>query len=322
MRTTDGITALAKHRARHFDRGLRSALPAVALLAACSGSLNTSNDPGNAGSGGSAGGIRGECGAWSGAGNCATGGSTGPGGTWGFCGTGGFGETGVGGAGGNGGTTPLPACTVFGPAFGVCFANDMEQPTTTTDLRLTTSGAATIESVGAGAAPASCVSAHGIGTTGSGQWWIQARAADNRLWTIGAAGLGAATPPVRVGDTVSLDLNWREYSVVPAAWQTEGKLQVADAAGTPLLWAGANAAETWISFANGDYACAANNTPCDTGMRNVIATVNGSSVTLPPYGAASVGDYSVRVTHFSPFCGDYQQPFEAAAARVSPTTGP
>jgi len=321
---------------RHFDRGFRSALrssvPAVALLAACSASLNTSNDTGSAGAGGATGGFRGECGALSGAGNCARGGTgggagtTGDGGTTGDAGTtggGGTGGSGATGVGGSGGTASLPACTVFGPTFSVCFANDMETPATTTDLRLTTSGAATIEAVGSGAAPPSCVSAHGIGTRGSDPWWIQARAADNRLWTIGAAGLGAATPPVRVGDTVSLDINWHEYSVVQASLEKQGRLQISDGTGTPLLWAGANAsAETWISFTPGDYACASSSTFCDPRMKNVIATVNGTSMTLPPYGAASLGGYFLQVTQFSPFCGDYAAPFEAAAARVSPTTGP
>jgi len=312
MRTNTAVATSGTRPARHFDRGFRTALrasslPAVALLVACSGSLNTSNDPGTAGSGGSSGGFRGECGALSGAGNCARGG------------TGGGGP----GGGGTGGSAPLPACTLFGPMFSVCFANDMEQPATTTDLRLTTSGAATIEAIGSGAAPASCVSAHGIGTRGAGPWWIQARAADNRLWTIGAAGLGTATPPVRVGDTVSLDLDWHEYSVVPASWEKQGRLQISDATGTPLLWAGADAAaEPWISFTAGDYVCASNDTPCDTGMKNVTAIVNGTSITMPPFCAASVGGYFLQVTRFSRLCGDYHEAFEAAAVRVSPMTGP
>ena len=80
---------------------------------------------------------------------------------------------------------------------------------------------------------------------------------------------------------------------------------------------------TWISFAAGDYVCGSADTFCDTRQGNVIATVNGSSMTLPPYGAASIGDYFVAATYFPiGLCGDFRDAFEAAAARLSPITSP
>ena len=275
-------------------------MPAVALLGACSASLNTP-DPGTAGTGG--------------------GGTAGIGGTTGIGGTGGGGATGI---GGTGGSVPLPACTGSGTGFGVCFVNDAEARPTTTDAH--TSGAATIEAVGSGAAPVSCPSERVIGGGAPSDWWFQARAADNRLWTIDVLGLGGSTPLVRTGDVVTLDLDWRA-SVLIQGSDSVGQLQLTDAAGTPLLWAGATnsaspADPTWISFAGGDYVCGSVEPLCDRRQRNVIASVNGSSMTLPPYGGASVGGYSVHVTNFATLCGDYQTAFKAAAAKISPVTTP
>ena len=105
-------------------------------------------------------------------------------------------------------------------------------------------------------------------------------------------------------------------------------LQLSDAAGTPLLWAGSTTGvrplpnPNWISFMRGDYVCGSLDTFCDRRESNVIATVNGSSTTLPPYGAASLGGYSLQVTYFARLCGDYTPAFQAAAAKVSPTTTP
>ena len=110
--------------------------------------------------------------------------------------------------------------------------------------------------------------------------------------------------------------------------ESVGQLQLSDAAGTPLLWAGAHrnsaspADPTWISFAGGDYVCGSVEPFCDRRQRNVIATVNGSSMTLPPYGGASVGGYSVHVGKTATLCGDYQTAFKATAAKISPSTDP
>lgn len=286
-----------KDRARHFDRGFSFAASALALLAACSSSLSSSN-PGAAGRGG--------------------GGTTGIGGDGGTTGIGG--DSGTTGAGGSAGASPLPACTATGPTFGVCFVSDAE--TTTASTTLSTSGTATIEAVGAGAAPASCTSRHVIGTGDSSQSWFRARAADNHLWTIGVLGLAAT--PVQVGDTVSLDLDWRDSFPVPGVVVSDGKLQISDAAGTPLLWAGANPSpSTWISFSEGDAACSADTCLLQERVQtNAIATVNGSSMKIPPYGAASLGGYRVQVTSFAGFCGDYAPPFEAAATRIATSPAP
>jgi len=321
MRTTKAITTSAKPRARHFDRGFRLALPAVALLAACSSSLTDPATTGSAGSGGATGGFIGECGGLSGAGNCARGGTGGSGGTTGGGGNGGAGATGV---GGSGGTAPLPACTVSAPTFGVCLVNDAEDLRRIGDVR--TSGTATIEAIGSGNAPAPCREAHAVGIRNPSDWWIQARAADNRIWTIGVQGLGGSTPLVHVGDTVALDVDWSYSTAVPGAVGADAKLQLSDAAGTPLLWAGSSAwggagsipsPATWISFAPGAAACAETCGLNQQTRTNVIATVNGSSMTLPPNGGATVNYYDLGVTYFSSLCGDYAAPFEAAAVKVA-----
>jgi hypothetical protein len=154
---------------------------------------------------------------------------------------------------------------------------------------------------------------------GPSHWWVRARAADGRVWTIGVLGLGGSTPPVRTGDVVTLDLDWRTYDPV-AMRAPDGQLQLSDASGTPLLWAGAGRKSTWISFAPGDDACVP---PASCMVQtNVIATVNGSSTTLPPYGAASLGGYFLQVTTFPRLCGDYISGLEAAAAKVSPMNSP
>jgi len=321
MRTNTAIATSAKRSARHFDRGFGSApwslVPAVVLLVACSSSLSNSNSQGTAGSGnngGDAGGTGSECGGWTGAGNCAVAGGAGTGGSGGTTGTGG--TTGI---GGTGGTASLPACTANGPMFGVCFVNDAE--TGSLDRDTQTSGAATIAAVGSGDAPASCHSLRGIGMSDPSDWWFQARAADNRLWTIGVRGLGD-TPPVREGDVVALDVAWHLTYPVPGITERNGFLQLSDAAGTPVLWAGSSTgaaipnAPTWISFRSGDYVCGSADPLCDRRQRNVIATVNASSTTLPPYGAGSLDGYFLQVTYLAPLCGDYIPPFYAGAVRL------
>ena len=327
-----------KRPARHFDRGfrsaLRSSLPAVVLLAACSGGLNPSN-PGTAGTGGAGtAGIGGTGSATAGIGGTTgiggTGGATaGIGGTGGA--TAGIGGTGggrgmdTGGTGGSGGSVPLPACPANAPTFGICIGNDAEG-SAPASLDTHTSGAATIEAVGSAVAPVSCRYGRAIGKWGPSDWWFQARSADNRLWTIGVQGLAGSTPLVSTGDVVTLDVDWKGSCIGPANCFSDGRLQLSDATGTPLLWAGRRSIlrafpndQTWISFAAGDYVCGTGGTFCDMRQSNVVATVNGSSTTLPPFGAASVGGYFVGVTYFpAGLCGDSAPPFDAAAAKVSP----
>jgi hypothetical protein len=188
-----------------------------------------------------------------------------------------------------------------------------------------TSGPATVEAVGSGNAPAPCREAHAVGIRNPSDWWIQARAADNRLWTIGVQGLGGSTPPVHVGDTVTLDVDWHYSLAVPGAAGANGKLQLSDAAGTPLLWAGSSpwggtgsipSPATWISFAPAGATCAETCAVNQQIRTNVIATVDGSAMTLPPDGTATLNGYALGVTYFSGLCGDYAPPFEAAAVKL------
>jgi len=281
------------------------------------GGAATAGIGGTTGIGGTGGGTAGT----GGTGGAAT---AGIGGTTGIGGTGGGRGMDTGGTGGSGGSVPLPACPARVVTFGVCFGSNTD---TSSTIEARTSGAATIEAVGSGATPVSNPCWHTIGVGAPSQWWFQARAADNRLWTIGVRGLGG-TPIVRQGDAVALDLDWRLFLIVPGASEPNGVLQLSDAAGTPLLWAGSTTGvrplpnPNWISFMRGDYVCGSVDTFCDRRESNVIATVNGTSTTLPPYGAATLGGYSLQVTYFAHLCGDYTQAFHAAAVKVSPTTTP
>lgn len=331
MGANEAMRPLAADRTRHFDRGFRPAMAAVALLVACSSNLKEPGTTGSAGSNGGAGATGTECGAWSGAGNCASGGTgagiggtTGAGGTTGGTGgdgrggTTGAGATGVGGFGGTGGSVLLPTCTATQPTFGVCFANDTDHSSGFTDSQ--TSGSATIEAIGSGKAPGAC-NGGAVGLGEPSDWWIQARAADNRLWTIGVLGLAGSTPVVHVGDTVTLDVDWRITTPVMYVY-ARGTLQLSDATGTPLLFAASNpSSSTWISFAPGGGVC--DTRSCGSTQQaeeKVIATVNGSSMTLPPNGAATIDGYSVGVTYFAAPCanGDYIPSFQAAAVKLLP----
>jgi hypothetical protein len=274
------------------------------------GSAGSASGTGNAGGAGAGG----ECGFASGAGNCIVTGGTGGGGTT--------------GTGGGGGATPLPTCGVTPPVFRVCFVTlgDAGIPL---PRETHMSGPATITVVGTGSTPVTCPREQTIGIGGQGPgWWLQARAADGNLWTIAVEGLGGNTPLVRTGDLVTLTIDWTFSYPVPPEYFANGLLQLSDAAGTPVLWAGTAggtrslpAAPTWISFTAGDYVCSGG-AFCDTRQSNVIASVNGSSTTLPPYGAASVGGYFLQATTFSAQCLDSVPLFHAAAAKISPTTGP
>jgi hypothetical protein len=205
--------------------------------------------------------------------------------------------------------------------FGVCFTSDASDPGS--DMHI--NGPATIEAVGSGVAPAGCKDGGYFGLRTPNQWWLQARTADNHLWTIGVLGLGGNTPLVRTGDVVTLALDWLGWSGTYMYRDPVGQIQLLDAAGTPVLWAGSDAEPpSWLSFAPGDYACKGGTFFCaDKGQKSVIATVNGSTMTLPPFGGASLGGYFVQVTMFYvELCGDVQYYFAAAAAKIPATTGP
>jgi hypothetical protein len=248
----------------------------------------------------------------------------------------GGGTGGAGGAdlGGTGGATGLPLCD-GGPAlsFGICVVNDADvvpiRPGS--DTVTVTTGTAIITDVGLGSAPAQCEDARVFGGRGSSDWWFRAKSANGRLWTFGLHGLGAA-PRVAKGDTVSLDLSYQGFFIGLYYGPPLGRLQVQDSTGLPLLWvmAGNRALEsTWITLARGAPACAIAPTApsCSAGgtQNEVRATVNGETVTLPPFGTGEVGGYRILtgedVTAPSPtgnnLCADYYgEAFAAAAIRL------
>jgi hypothetical protein len=261
-----------------------------------------------------------------GTGNCGVppAGTAGIAGIAGIAGSGGNG--GSGGDGGSGGSTSLPICASGAVAFGVCFTSDADVlplPSVPNDRGTSTTGAATIVDVGTGPAPAQCESARAFGARGTSDWWFQAKAADNHVWTIGVRGLGNA-PLVQKNDTVTLNLDWRGYTLGVGFGHPWGELQLSDAAATPLLWASSDKdTTTWVSLTAGAASCAFNDV-CDITRNDVVASVNGSQATLPSYGTTSLGGYylvvgqSVRTTPMGPSqCQDNFGPaFEAAAAKV------
>lgn len=252
------------------------------------------------------------------------------GGSGGSAGSAGSGGTGGSGGGGTGGMS-LPICGGGAPTFGVCFMSDADVlplPSVPNDRGVSTAGAATILEVGTGPAPAECESARSFGRRGTSEWWFQAKAADDHVWTIGVHGLGN-TPLVNKADTVTLNLDWRGYTLGVGFGHPWGELQLSDGAATPLLWASADKnTTTWVTLAAGAASCAFNDL-CDISRNDVVATVNGSQATVPSYGATSLGGYylavgqSVRTTPMGPSqCQDNFGPaFDAAAAKV-PVSGP
>ena len=140
----------------------------------------------------------------------------------------------------------LPTCPEGTPTFssvGVVNSADV-LPTARMSRDTIMAAAVTVEAVGTGAAPAQCQNARLFGAATSSDWWLQVRTADNRLWTIGLAGLGNA-PFVQVGDPVKLDLDYQRtmlsgVPISPVVPRVTGSLQLSNAAGTPLLWAGSN----------------------------------------------------------------------------------
>lgn len=309
-----------------IDRGqaLLIGLAAGLVAVCCShdqrggGGSGTAGD-GVAGQGGSSG---------SGGTGTTTGGTTGIGGTnasagrggaagtaiGGMGGTGGFGgsDTGGGGTGGLGGSS-LPACPIGKPTFSVCAVNDADVLPFVPPLsgsggaggEYIQAAAATVEAVGTGPAPARCQEARIFGAAASSDWWLQVRTADTKLWTIGLGGLGSV-PFVQTGDAVKLDLL---FHITPAGSFTAshqvGYVQVSDAAGTPLLWAGSDsyASGTWLALGRGPVVCS--DMPvglsCRYNRYEVMATINGSTANIMPFTTLSVGGYDLSV-------GEYDDP--------------
>jgi hypothetical protein len=218
------------------------------------------------------------------------------------------------------------------PSFGVCFVSDADVlplPTPVfNDKGTSTTGAATIVDVGTGAAPASCEDARVFGARGTSDWWFQAKAANNRVWTIGVRGLGNV-PLVHKTDAVTLNLNWRGYGPGVGVGNPYGELQLQDAADAPLLWASSDKNTTsWVALAAGPAECDVT-AVCNGDRHAVLANVNGSTATVPSFGSAYLSGFflavgqSVNSLGMLPGqCPDYYPPpFEAAAAKV-PVSGP
>lgn len=271
-------TAGSMGQTRHFDRGRRLliGLAAAVLLVACSRDLGGNGQTGTgAGQGGSSRG--------------------------GFAGTAAGGNSGSGGAGG---TAMSAACPAGTPTFSVCVvssADMMPFPMTVSDS--VTAAAATVEAVGTGSAPAQCQSARVFGAATTSDRWFQVRTADKVLWTVGLAGLGNA-PMIQVGDAVTLDLVYARpmYASQVTGLEAVGHVQVSATSGTPLLWAGANNyySAAWLSLMTGQALCrdTTTNAGCPSTRYEVMATVNGSSATLAPFSATSIGGYYLAVGEY------------------------
>jgi hypothetical protein len=311
-------------------------LQVLLLLIACSKDRGQ-GDPGTAGSSGTAGGRGGAAGTASnpggrsGAGGTAVGGTGEIGGAGAVGGTGGTGGTALGGIGGtaaqagtggseSGGTGGTPHCPAGAPAFSVCAVSSAD----VLPLTIGAAGAggaaqdavvgasATVEAIGTGAAPAQCQSARLFGSAASSDWWLQVRTADTTLWTIGVHGLGNP-PDIQIGDHVALDVRIRRYSpsdlsdpLADRRSKSTGYIQLSSATGTPLVWAGSDAdMPTWLTLARGQPLCDYMPGSCNLTRYAVLATINGSSMTMQPFGTAHIGDYSfaigeddTRSTHF------------------------
>jgi hypothetical protein len=301
------------------DRGRRLAvrLPAALLLVACSGDLG--GGQGQPGTGGRTG--------------TGQGGGGGQGGVAGAAMGGAGGAAGQGGTGGLAGMLMLPACPTGGaPMFTVCVVSNADVlPLPNMSSDSITAAAATVEAVGTGDAPSQCGSARVFGAAGSTGWWLQARTADQVLWTIGLGGFGIVPTTVQVGNHVTLDLAYRRttnYGPVPnLPPKVSGSVQLSDAAGTPLIWAGsASSGGTWLSLTRGQPLC--NVQPdygCVTARFDVMATVNGSVATLAPFSARYIAGYYVTVGEYDVVTMQYGDtacafngppPFVAAAVKA------
>lgn len=311
---------LSRGRLRHLDRGPRPliGLTGLLLLVACSRDLGQ----GKAGTGGGSG----------------TGGGPGGGAGTALAGTGGLGAAG-GAIGGTGGGS-LPECAAGAPAFTVCAVSSADVlplaygsggggGSSDMSRDSVVAADATVEAIGTGVAPAPCQTARLFGAAASSDWWLQVRTADTNLWTIGVHGLGNA-PAIQIGDRVTLDVQLQRSTAAspyfnPEQKRSVGFVQLADATGTPLVWAGSDSNPgTWLSLSPGRPGCA-NSGGCTVTKYEVTATVNGSVAILQPYGAAHIGGYSLAIGENSSYrpafqteCAFYSPPQFAAAALREP----
>jgi hypothetical protein len=174
----------------------------------------------------------------------------------------------------------------------------------------------TVEAIGTGAAPAQCRSGVVFGAAANSDRWLQVRTPDQVLWTIGLGGLGNA-PMVATGDHLTFDLEFYGASVGGG-----GYVQLSDAAGTPLVWAGSTTfGLTWLSLTRGGPVCGiANGSGCSF-RYDVAVTLNGTVATAAPFSAMSIGGYDLAVGEYddgmattSSGCGYPAFPLFAAAA--------
>jgi hypothetical protein len=212
--------------------------------------------------------------------------------------------------------------------FGVCFVNDADQlplPPLAQDPGVEMMGAATVQGVGLGPAPASCESARVIGTRGTSDWWFQAKAADGRSWTIGLRGLGNV-PLVKKDDQVALSLIYSGTLFHLSYGPPEGELQLSDAGARPLLWAGTTNngfMTTWMWLGRGNVVCSFPADSCDVTRFDIAGAIDGQPVRVPAFGTAYSGAYFVAVGQaVRPVVDDTRCPnyggrsFDAAIIRV------
>jgi hypothetical protein len=213
-------------------------------------------------------------------------------------------------------------------------ADNLPIPPRNMDGGTRTTGITSIEAVGTGAAPAQCENARWFaGAPGASEWWLQARAQDGHLWTLGLHGLGAA-PTLKKGDLVNLDLQYRGFQQ-SSFGPPLGTLLMSDANAAPLLWAVANASgppqevssnvDVWLRFISPERVCQFDSptTPC-MGPEIMLAYtvfVRGEMATLQPFGSADLGGFRVAigasVLDGQPCAPDYWgSPFEAVAAKL------
>lgn len=236
---------------------------------------------------------------------------------------------GSGDASGDAGAGGLPACASGAVTFGICFVSDADVlpiPGPSDDSGTSTTGAASIEEVGSGVAPAQCEDARVFGTRGPSEWWFRAKAADGRVWTFGLHGLGAPLP-LSQGDSVTLELRYKgsEIGGFGPPW---GHLQLLDASAVPLLWAytrGRLQGTPWLSLTRGAAVCElVQPGTCDIRRHEVGVALNGETATLAPFSAADVGGYHVALgqdvegrPEGAAGCDDYYgESFDAVAVKL------
>jgi hypothetical protein len=215
------------------------------------------------------------------------------------------------------------------PTFGICFVSSTDVlplPSRINDAGVNTTGTAEILEVGTGPAPGSCESARWFGAPGTSDWWFRAEAATGGYWTIGVHGLGTV-PQVSKNDYVTLNLSWRGYGVAPGYGGPYGELQVQNIAAMPVLWASADKnTASWVRLTAGPAECDVT-APCYTNRYSVAVTINNTTATLPSFGSANLGSYTVAVGQsvgVGPTgpgqCADFYAPaLEAGVARLALT---